>query len=123
MNPVPPQPPGATGSNDRNWAVIAHLCAFLCFWTAIGNLLGPLIIWLIKREESPFIENQAREALNAQISFTAYAFVAGILLWVLIGFVLLPLVLITGWFLAIRAAMAASRGQAYRYPLIFRLVS
>lgn len=124
MTTLPPSDgPAPANGSDRNWAVVAHLCGLLCWWTTLGHLVGPLVIWLLKRGESPFVEKQAKEALNAQISFSVYAFVAALLIWVLIGFVLLPVVLLFAIICSIRGAFLASEGRFFRYPLIFRLVS
>ncbi len=120
----------ATLSNDeRTWALIGHLSAFSAFVTGIGCVLGPLVVWLIKRDTLPFAGEQAKEALNFNIT-VALAFVA---LWVLtfitfgIGIVLTgPLMLVLGvaWIvLVIVAAIKANEGVVYRYPMTLRLVN
>ncbi len=124
-----PSVPAALSSDERTWALIGHLSAFSAFVTGIGCILGPLIVWLIKRETLPFAGDQAKEALNFNIT-VALAFVA---LWGLtfitfgIGIVLtgpLMLVLGIGWIvLTIIAAIKANEGVAYRYPLTLRLVN
>jgi len=119
----PQSRPGPTGKDDRNWAVVAHLSAFTGHFIPFGHILGPLVIWLIKRGSSPFVDDQAKEALNAQISYTLYAAVAGILVFVLIGIPLLIAIWIADVVLVILAAVAASKGTAFRYPLILRLVT
>jgi len=115
--------PVPSGRDDRNWAVIAHLSAFSGHFIPLGHILAPLAIWWFKRESSPFVEDQAREALNAQISYSLYAIIAGILVFILIGFVLLLAIWIADIALVILAAISASKGRAFRYPLILRLVS
>ena len=115
--------PVPTGKDDRNWAVIAHLSAFTGHFFPFGQILGPLVVWLIKRDGSPFVDDQAKEALNAQISYTLYGVVAAILTLILIGFVLLLAIWIADIVLVILAAVAASKGKAFRYPLIIRLVT
>jgi uncharacterized Tic20 family protein len=89
---------------------------------SLGNIVGPLIIWLIKRDEMSFVSDQGREALNFNISMTIYMMVAGVLIFVLIG---IPLMIVLGiaWLvLTILAAVKANEGVAYRYPLTLRLV-
>ena len=103
--------------DERNFAVAAHLLAiFISFF-------GPLIIWLIKKDDSPFVDDQGREALNFQITVFIAEGVAGMLTVIGIGCVLLPLVMAANVVLCIVAAVAASRGQWYRYPMTLRLIS
>ncbi|TVQ09359.1 MAG: DUF4870 domain-containing protein [Leptolyngbya sp. DLM2.Bin27] len=107
---------------SRMWAMLSHISALSGFIIPFGSILGPLIIWLIKRDEMLFVNDQAKEALNFNISMTIYALVAGVLVFVAIGLVLLPVVLIAWLVLAILAAVKANEGVAYRYPLTLRLV-
>ena len=108
----------------RNWAVTAHLSGLsLYLGIPFGNILGPLLIWLFKRGESPFVEAQAEEALNFQLSITIYGVVAGLLIIVLIGVFLIPLVFVVQIVLTIVAAVRASEGKAYTYPFTIRLIS
>ncbi|GAA0720540.1 DUF4870 domain-containing protein [Dokdonella soli] len=132
-NVVPPNPPQTSepatqSSDERLWAMLGHLSAFSAFITGIGCVLGPLIVWLVKRDTLPFAADQAKEALNFNIS-VAIAFVA---LWVItfgtffIGVILtvpLGLALFVGWVVfTIIAAIKANEGVAYRYPFTLRLV-
>ncbi len=106
----------------RNWAMAAHLSALLGAWVALA-FVGPLVIWLVKREEHPFIALHAKEALNFNISVLIYAAVAFILAFVLIGIPLLVAIGV-GWLvLTVVAAVKASGGQPYRYPLTIRFLS
>ncbi|MEO1068432.1 MAG: DUF4870 domain-containing protein [Cyanobacteria bacterium J06638_6] len=107
---------------SRMWAMLAHLSALSGFVIPFGNILGPLIIWLVKRDEMAFVDDQAKEALNFNISMTIYATVAGVLVLAVVGLLLLPVVLIVWLVLAIMAAVKANEGIAYRYPLTLRLV-
>ncbi len=105
-------------SDSRAWAVAAHLLP----WVGVG-FLGPLIVWLIKREESPFVEEHAREALNFQISFLIYMIVSALLMLVIIGFFLFIGIGIFGFVVMIIAAVKAANGERYRYPLTIRFIS
>jgi len=121
--PIPPSLPAPPTKEERTWALVAHLSAFLFYLIPpIGQILGPLIIWIAKKDSSEFVEDQAREALNAQISISIYAAVAGILVFVLIGIPLLFALWLAEIVLVIVAAIKANDGIRYRYPLIFRLV-
>jgi uncharacterized Tic20 family protein len=88
----------------------------------LGHVLGPLIIWLIKKDEYAIVDDQGKESLNFQISITIYFIIAGILCFVLIGFVLLPLLAIGGIVLVIIAATRAYKGEYYRYPYTIRFI-
>ncbi|MEI8235459.1 MAG: DUF4870 domain-containing protein [Verrucomicrobiota bacterium] len=120
--PQPPLLPAPPTQEERTWALAAHLSAFAGYSFPFGHIWGPLIVWLVKRDSSAFVADQAKEALNAQISVTIYAAIALLLLVVVIGLPLLLLVLIGDVILIITAAMAANDGRPYRYPYILRLV-
>ena len=90
--PPPPEPapeaiPPAVPPNkeERLWAMTAHLSAFVGYFFPFGNILGPLVVWIAKRDTSEFVEDQARESLNAQISVTIYLAVAAVLFLIIIG--------------------------------------
>ena len=104
-------------SEDTTLAVLVHLSIF-----AFG-LVGPLAVYLIKKDSSPFIRHHAAEALNFHITLAIAAAISALLLIVLIGFVLLPAVAIGGVVFGVLAAVAAGRGEYYRYPLTIRFVS
>jgi uncharacterized Tic20 family protein len=106
----------------RNWAMAAHLSAFLGAWVALA-FVGPLVIWLVKREEHPFIAMHAKEALNFNLSVLIYAAVGFILVFVLVGIPLLVVIGVVWLVLTVVAAVKASAGQPYRYPLTIRFVS
>lgn len=107
----------------RMWAMMCHLGGLAGFiGIPFGNIIVPLIIWMVKRESDPFIDYHGREALNFQISLTIYAFVAALLILVLVGIVLLAILGIAGLVLTIIAAIKANDGHAYRYPFVIRLI-
>lgn len=132
--PVPPAPdaagePAATSSDERMWAMFGHLAALLAFVvTGIGGVIGPLIVWLIKRDSMPFAGEQAREALNFNITvlIVAAALVVFGFITLGIGFLIAgPLLVVVGivWLiLTIVAAVKANAGEHYRYPFTWRLV-
>lgn len=104
----------------RQWAMFCHLAAFLCFVLPFGNLLGPLVVWQLKRETDPFVDQQGKEALNFQITVTIAVAISCLLMLVLIGFVLLGLVSIGALILTIIACVKANEGLDYRYPFTWR---
>jgi uncharacterized Tic20 family protein len=107
----------------RNWAMWAHLSAFSGHFIPFGHVLGPLVIWCIKKDEIPFVNDQGKEALNFQITMTIAFIVAGISIFVLVGFVLLPAVWIFDIVVTIIAAVKANEGVPYRYPLTLRFIN
>ena len=107
---------------ERVWAMLCHLSAFAFFVFPFGNILGPLIMWLIKRDESQFINEQGREALNFQISVSLYALGATLLCLILIGIPILIALFFFDFILVIVAAVRANDGIHYKYPLTLELV-
>jgi len=130
----PAAPAGAPSAEERQWAMFAHLSALLggiltSGWGGnIGFFIGPLVIWLMKKDTMPFVNDQAKEALNFAIT-VSIAFLALMVLTVMtlgVGALLtVPLMLIIGvtaLVFVIIAAMKANEGVAYRYPFALRLV-
>lgn len=113
---------GGVSKDDRTWGMLAHLSALSGFIIPFGNVLGPLVIWLVKREGSAFVDDQGREALNFQITVTIAAVVSAILTIVLIGIVFLVVVGVAWLVLSIVAGVKANEGVRYRYPFTLRLV-
>lgn len=132
--PPPPPPPGypppgygpagyagveppLSQSDERMWAMLAHLSIFVL------SILGPILILVLLGKRSAFVTDQSKEALNFHISVLIASLVSGLLCLVLIGFVLLPVVIIGSMVLGIIAAIRSNEGVAYRYPVTLRLVS
>lgn len=112
--------PTITG-DAKGWAALSHLSAFVMFF-GVPALVGPFVIWLFKRD-TPYVDQQAKEALNFNISFLIYGIASALLILVLVGLVLLPIVFVTWFVLVIVAAVKASAGEDYRYPLTLRLIN
>lgn len=106
----------------KNWAMIAHVSSWIGAWVALA-FMGPLVIWLLKKDEHPFIEEHAREATNFGISILIYVAISIVLMLVLIGFVLIVFVGLLFVVASVRGAMKAANGQSYRYPLTLRFIS
>jgi uncharacterized Tic20 family protein len=107
-------PMGEVTSDDRLWALLAHLSYFVL------GIFGPLIIWLVKKEESAFVEDQAKEALNFQLSVLIATLVCGATC------ILSPLIFVIaigGIVYTIIAAIESNKGIYYRYPYTFRMIS
>ena len=106
----------------RQWAMFCHFAAFLGLIFPFGNLLGPLIIWQLKKETDPFIDAQGKEALNFQITVALAMVACFFLMLLIIGFALIGLVCIGALVLTIIAGIKANDGVAYRYPFTWRLI-
>ena len=113
----------SSSSNIRTWCVLAHATALAGFFVPwAGHIVGPLIVWLAKRADSPEIDAHSKESLNFQISMLIYNAIAAILCLVLIGFVILGLLHILNIIFVIIASIQASEGKLYRYPFAIRLI-
>ena len=113
---------------ERDFAMFTHLSPLAGYVIPFGNVIGPLVMWSLKRDQSPFLERVGREALNFQIT-VAMALVACIVLGfvtLLVGFiVLIPIMILIGiadLVMMILAAVEASAGREYRFPVCLRLV-
>jgi uncharacterized Tic20 family protein len=110
-------------SGDHTVGMLCHLLSFIGFiGVPFGNILGPLVIWLMKKDEDAFVDEVGKEVLNFQISVTIYGLVCGVLTLVVIGFFLLPILLILVVVFTIIGAMKANEGILYRYPLTIRFL-
>lgn len=122
-NLPPPVPaPSNTPTMDNSLAVVMHLLGFAGFVFPFGNLLGPLILWLIKRSESPLLDRTGKEVLNFQLSYVIYFAIAGALCFILIGLFILPVLFILWVVFMVIAAVKTGNGEEYRYPAIIRIL-
>jgi uncharacterized protein len=113
---------GAVDQAVRNTAVVAHLSTFAGLVVPFGSVIGPLAVWLTRRDRDPFIDDAGREALNFGISIAIYGVVALVAALMLVGIPVLIVGVIAWVVLASLAAAKASQGQSSRYPLTLRLV-
>ena len=98
--------------------MLCHLSAFAgAVFPVFGNILGPLVVWLLRRKDSPFIDFHGRQSVNFQISLTIYLIVSAVLIVVKSGLLLLPAAFVFGVTMVIIAAVRANEGIEYRYPL------
>jgi uncharacterized Tic20 family protein len=116
VNIRPPQPSG----NDKIWSICSHLSTLLGF--GLGFFIFPLIVYLSMRDESEYVAENAREALNFHLSLLIYTLCCVPFVFIVIGFPLVVMIALGGIILSIIAAVKASDGECYRYPLTLRLV-
>jgi len=103
--------------------MVCHLTALLGFiGIPFGHLVGPLVVWLIKKDDDPFIDEQGKESLNFQISMTIYGIVPMLLTLILIGIPLLIALAVADVILVTIASVKISNGEPYRYPCTIRLI-
>jgi uncharacterized Tic20 family protein len=119
---IPSDAPLSVSSEDLNWATIAHLSALVGFVIPFGNILGPLVVWLVKKEQSAHVAEAAREALNFNITVGIGALISLCLMLVFIGFLLMAVLAVVWLVLVILAAVKSSNGTMYRYPFNLRLI-
>lgn len=100
-----------------------HLSALAGFVIPFGSIIGPLVVWLMKREESSFVDRQGKESLNFQITMLIAFLISLVLVFVLIGFLLIAAVAIFDLIMIIVATIKASEGEDFRYPISLRLVT
>lgn len=127
-NPSFDQPyPAPTTEQERQWGMLAHASLLTWFLTAgLGFLLGPLIVWLVKKDESPFVDVCGKEALNFGINAVGWVIVTVVCA---LTFILIPVAFILGiasgvmmLVMPIVALLKAKDGVPYRYPFIFRIL-
>ena len=106
----------------RTWAMSCHLSALAGFIIPFGNIIGPLVHWLIKRNESAVIDAEGKKALNFQISVLIYAIISFLLTFVVIGMILLPAVGIFSLVMIIIAAVKTNNGEDFNYPLSINFI-
>ncbi|MCZ8114837.1 DUF4870 domain-containing protein [Silanimonas sp.] len=124
----PPSPGGEVSADQRQMALFSHLSSLSGLIIPLGNILGPLILWLVKKDTMPFVEDQAKEALNFNITLGIIGIVLTIITVVTFGIgavLTVPLGILLGiaWLvLTIMAGLKANEGQYYRYPFALRLI-
>ena len=107
---------------ERQWAMFSHLGTFAAFIIPFGNIIAPLIIWQIKKDESRFVVQHSKESLNFQISLMIYSLVSAILVLVLIGIFLLIGLIVFNFIAVVIAGIKANEGAYYRYPMAIRFI-
>jgi len=111
-----------TSNDERTFSMLCHLSALSGLIIPFGHIIGPLVVWLLKKEEFPEVDRQGKAALNFQLSLTIYSIIAGILVIFLVGFVLLGAIFLLGLILTIIASVKSSNGERFEYPLSINLI-
>ena len=119
------------GVPEKTWAMYIHLSALSGMLIPFGSIIGPIVLWMMRREKSPLIDAHGKEAINAQITGLIFSVVIGsvafMLTFILIGFLLIPVVIVVyllyGVLFPILAGLKAEKGEFYRYPLTLRFIT
>jgi len=126
----------APSRDERQWAMLCHLSAMLMYCTVIGGFIAPFVIWILKRDEMPFVADQGRETLNFQITALLVMMFGGLLMvtggvlaililplgLVVIGGALIGATLLFHFIVTIIATVKVSEGVLYRYPVCWRVI-
>jgi uncharacterized Tic20 family protein len=125
--PLPPlgaaTPPAKMAPDQvKTWGMLCHLAALGGFLVPFGNIIGPLVVWLIQKDKDPFIDQQGKESLNFQITVGIAGVVSWVLVFVFIGILLLVALGIASLVFIILAAISANKGVPYRYPWTIRFI-
>ncbi len=113
----------APTKDERKWAMLCHLSALSAYiGIPFGSILGPLVVWLLRRDTSAFVDQHGREAINFHISMALYVIVASILCVILIGVPILFALIIFSFISIVIATVRASDGRSYRYPMTIQFM-
>ncbi len=104
-------------SDEKTMGILVHIGGI------VTGFIVPLIIWLIKKDESDFIDHHGLEALNFQITVAIASIISAILIYAVIGCILLPTIWVGDIVFGVLAAVAANKGEWYKYPISIRMVS
>jgi uncharacterized protein len=117
MSTEPSNEMTAPSNDDKNIATVTHLAG------TVFSFIPGLVVWVLKKDDSAYLADQSKEALNFQITVLMAAFVAKLLMWVLIGFAIFPLIILANIVFCIIAAISTSKGETYHYPICLRLIN
>lgn len=110
-------------AEEKTFANLLYASALICVFAPLVGILLPLVLWILKKDYSAYVDRVGKEVLNFVISFTIYGAIAGALVMILVGVILLPLVSITFIVLGILGLWHSTKSRFYRYPMIFRLIA
>jgi uncharacterized Tic20 family protein len=109
-------------SDETMWAMFCHLGGLFGFVFPFGNILAPLVIWLVHRDKYPLVDDQGKEAVNFQISLSIYLIASALMVLIVIGLFLFIALLVFALVVTVSAAIQASKGGKYRYPFAIRFI-
>jgi len=107
---------------EKQWALICHLSGLSGYLIPFGNVIIPIVIWSMKKEEMPMVDEHGKEVINFQLSMTIWIIISVILVFLLVGILLIVVLALLQVVLVIVGALKADSGQLYRYPLTIRFI-
>ncbi len=110
-------------NEEKNWAMACHLATLIGIFIPFGNIIAPLVIWLMKKDQMPMVAREGKKSLNFQILVTICVFVAFLLMFVIIGAFLLPVIGIAAIVFVVIATVKVSNGVDYQYPVNVKFIS
>jgi len=114
---------GMTARQEQVWACFCHLGAFLAFILPFsGMVLGPLVLWLLRRDASQFVNREGKKAVNFQLSVFVYLLMGLVLTWAYIGYAILTLLLCVDIVCVVAASLKANNGEDFQYPLTIQFI-
>ncbi len=108
--------------DQRTWAMFCHLSALAGLLFPFGSVIGPLIVWLVKKEEMPLVAEHGRKSLNFQLTMMIAYIVCFMLMFVVIGVILLPLVALFSLIMVVVSAIKANDGKEVKYPMAIEFI-
>ncbi len=108
---------------ERTWAMFCHLGAFAGYIIPFGGIIGPIIVWAMKKDQYELVDDQGKEAINFNISMIIYYIVSAVLILALVGIPLLVALIFFRIIITVVAAIKANEGVRFRYPLCIRFIS
>lgn len=106
----------------RTWVMACHLSSLSGFIVPLANIVVPLILWIMKKDQFPFVDEQGKESINFQISMLIYFLIGSLFIFILIGFVILPLLALFDIICVIIASSESYHGKHFRYPFCIRFL-
>ena len=114
--------PVVVDKEQRTWAMLCHLSALAGFIIPMGSLIGPLVVWLVKKEEMPLVAEHGLKSINFQITMLIAYIICFILMFAVIGLILLPIVAIFSFIMVVVGAIKANDGKPFSYPFSLNLI-
>jgi len=108
--------------SERNWAMLSHLTAFAGFFFPFGGIIGPLICWLSRKDESAWVDENGKAALNFNLSILLYSILVIPLCFILVGFLLIGMLMTLKVICIIIASIKSSKGEKFTYPIAIPFV-
>jgi uncharacterized protein len=107
----------ALTESEKNWGLFCHLSSFSSFFIPFGGIIGPLICWSAKRNESAWVDYQGKESLNFQLSILIYSLLCIPLIFIVVGVLLLGVIFLLEFILVIIATVKTAQGERFKYPI------